>query len=205
MPAARRYDQVVSLGRGCQPAHQIRRLDASAQAHVFDWIITPDAALVDLIAAGLDGFFARERLEMGPENCIVDRVTDTRFLHEFPEGCDFATQYEKNAGRFAMLVERWRDLLASRQRVLFVRQHAWDSDARASAIRLRDAIAAKAPHLTFSLLYFTETDENDWGENGIVNLRLRQPEPYVWTGDDAAWERALEAAFAQPHALKPRP
>jgi hypothetical protein len=196
--APHNYDQVVSLGRGCQPAHQIRRLHTGAQAHVFDWIITPDAALVDLIAADLEGFFARDRLEMGPENCIIDGVTDARFLHEFPEGHDFPAQYEKNAGRYTMLVQRWRSLLASKQRVLFVRQHAWNADARATAIRLRDTIAAKAPHLTFSLLYLTEADEDDWGEDRIVNRRLHQPEPYIWTGDDAAWERVLKQALARP-------
>ncbi len=190
----RNFDQVVSLGRACQPAHQIRRLDADAQAHVFDWVITPDQGLVDLIATGLDGFFARERLEMGHHNCIADRVTDTRFLHEFPKGLDFAAQYELNAGRIAMLVERWRALLASSQRILFVRQHAWNADVRGTAVRLRDTIAARAPHLCFSLLYLTETEGDDWGEHGIMNLHLRQPEPYVWTGDDAAWEQVLAEA-----------
>ena len=82
----RHYDQIVSLGRGCQPAHQIRRLYADAQAHVFDWIVTPDAGLLHSITTDLDGFFARERLEMGPEDCIVDRVTDARFLHELLRG-----------------------------------------------------------------------------------------------------------------------
>lgn len=204
MLAARPFDQMVSLGRGCQPAHQIRRLDPNAQAHVFDWVITPDAGLVTLIETGLDGFFSRDRLEMGPENCIIDRVTDARFPHEFPEGFDFAPQYEKHAGRFAMLIERWRNLLASNQRVLFVRQHAWSPDARATALRLRDAIAAKAPHLHFSLLYLTATEAADWGEDGIVNVFLRQPEPYVWTGDDAAWEQVFQKVSKQPGCRGPQ-
>lgn len=197
MLAWRDYDDVVSLGRGCQPAHQIRRLRPASQAHVFDWIITPDACLVQSIATGLDGFFARDRLVMGPENCIVDRVTDARFLHEFPEGLDFAAQYEKHVGRYEMLAERWRTLLASSHKVLFVRQHAWDPDARASAVRLRDTIAGEAPNLRFSLLYLTAHNGVDWGEEGIVNLFLRQPEPYVWTGDDEAWEQAFTGALAR--------
>lgn len=197
MLALRRYDQIVSLGRGCQPAHQIRRLHAEAQAHVFDWIVTPDAGLVQSIATDLDAFFARDRLVMGPEDCIVDRVTDARFLHEFPTGEDFDAQYQKHVGRYEMLAERWRNLLASRQSVLFVRQHAWDSDLRATAIRLRDTIALKAPHLSFSLLYLSAAHEEDWREEGIMNSFLRQPEPYVWTGDDAVWERLLEQALAR--------
>lgn len=198
MSSARQYDQIVSLGRGCQPAHQIRRLNTDAVAHVFDWIVTPDAALISFIASDLDGFFARERLEMGPENCIIDRETKTQFLHEFPAGSDFDAQFAKNADKYAMLAQRWRELLASEQRVLFVRQHAWDADLRACAMRLRDTIAAKAPRLQFSLLYLTATDEADWGEPGIVNRRLNQPAPYVWTGDDAAWQTLLNEACALP-------
>ncbi len=198
MPSERQYEQIVSLGRGCQPAHQIRRLIPGAAAHVFDWIVTPDAALISFIASDLDGFFARERLEMGPENCIIDRETKTQFLHEFPAGSDFDPQFAKNAEKYAMLAQRWRELLASEQSVLFVRQHAWDADLRASATRLRDTIAAKAPRLRFSLLYLTATDEADWGEPSIINRRLNQPDPYVWTGDDAAWEMLLNEAGALP-------
>lgn len=199
MPAVRQYEQIVSLGRGCQPAHQIRRLDPGAVAHVFDWIVTPDAALVEFIAGDLDGFFARERLEMGPENCIIDRETKTQFLHEFPAGSDFDLQFAKNAEKYAALLQRWRDLLASEQTVLFVRQHAWDENLCATAVRLRDTIAVKAPRLRFSLLYLTATDEPDWGERGIMNRRLLQPSPYVWTGDDEAWEALLNEACALPH------
>jgi hypothetical protein len=196
------YDQVVSLGRACQPAYQIRRLVPGAIAHVFDWIITNDHGLVSLIEAELNGHFARERLIMGPQNCIIDRETKTQFLHEFPRGCDFEERYPENAERIAMLTERWHSLLASEQRVLFVRQHGWDADLRATAIRLRETIAAKAPRLRFTLLYLTETEEADWGEEGIVNRRLNQPEPYVWTGDDAAWSQILNDALARPADLQ---
>ncbi|MBL8548215.1 MAG: hypothetical protein JNL81_17265 [Hyphomonadaceae bacterium] len=198
MSSGRQYEQIVSLGRGCQPAHQIRRLNPGATAHMFDWIVTPDAALISFIAADLEGFFVRERLEMGPENCIIDRATKTQFLHEFPAGCSFDAQFANNADKYAMLARRWRELLASEQTILFVRQHAWDEDLRASATRLRDTIAAKAPRLRFSLLYLTATDEPDWGEAGIINRRLTQPNPYVWTGDDLAWETLLNEACALP-------
>lgn len=62
MPSESHYKQIVSLGRGCQPAHQIRRLNYGAVAHVFDWIVTTDLGLVDFIASDLEGFFVRHDL-----------------------------------------------------------------------------------------------------------------------------------------------
>src|SRR5262245_65264726 len=100
------YDEVVSLGRGCQPAHQIRRILQTSAAHIFDWIVTTDDGLATLVASNLDGFFDRDGLIMGPEGCIIDRVTETQFQHEFPKDSDFETQYEAHRGRFVMLAER---------------------------------------------------------------------------------------------------
>lgn len=187
---------MISLGRGCQPAHQICRIRGTAAAHVFDWIVTPDRALVTHIASDLDGFFDRDSLVLGPEGCVIDRASRTQFIHEFPAGADIDVAHAGHAARFAHLVERWRALMASHERVLFVRQHAWDPDARATATHLRDTLARQAPQLPFTLLYLTaaEQDDTPWGEPRILNLRLTQTEPYDWRGDDGSWERVLTDA-----------
>jgi len=195
MIASTEYDHVISLGRACQPAYQIRRLTGVRSAHVFDWIITPDDALIQWISSDFDGFFQRERLALGPDQCVIDRPTRTRFVHEFPPGTDIDAVFDENAARYAALIERWRVLLRSGARVLFVRQHEGDH-ARSTALRLRDLLSEKAPQLPFDLLCLTENEQSDWGAARIVNQRLPQPEPYVWTGDDAAWERILGAVGA---------
>jgi hypothetical protein len=199
MPVLQHYDQVVSLGRGCQPAHQIRRILQSSSANIFDWIVTTDEGLVAHIESGLDGFFERDSLAAGSEGFIVDRATGTQFQHEFPKDADFDAQYEASKGRFIMLAQRWRELLASEQDVLFVRQHGWDADVRASAVRLRETIRRCAPRLHFTLLYLTKDAAGaPWGEAQILNRYLTQPDPYDWKGDDAAWSRLLEEALALP-------
>ena len=195
------FDEVVSLGRACQPAYQIRRVTGAQTAHVFDWIITPDAALRTLVESRLQGFFARERLQMGPEECVVDAVSDVRFQHEFPPGADIDAKHAEHAPRFAALVARWRELSASRRRVLFIRQHAWDPDPRETAQRLRRALDLAAPALAYTLLYLTETETPPWGEARIVNRHLRQPAPYDWRGDDQAWSELL-AEFATSPASR---
>jgi hypothetical protein len=196
MSVLQHYDEVVSLGRGCQPAHQIRRILQSSSANIFDWIVTTDQGLVAHIESDLEGFFERDNLETATEGFIVDRATGTQFQHEFPKGADFVAQHQASRGRFAMLAQRWRDLLASEQAVLFVRQHGWDADARASAVRLREAIRRCAPHLHFTLLYLTKDAAGAWGEAQILNRHLIQPDPYDWKGDNDAWARLMEETLA---------
>lgn len=188
------YDHVISLGRACQPAHQIRRILGIATAHVFDWIITTDPGLLTLVDTNLDGLFSRDKLGVGTGNCIVHLPTDTRFLHEFPRNGDIDAHYGQHDGRFAMLIERWRTVVASDARVLFVRQHAWAAEPRTWALHLQTSLRRRGPRLTFELLYLTNDplDDLPWGLDGIVNRHLTQPEPYRWEGDDAAWERLLE-------------
>lgn len=195
-----RYDQVVSLGQACQPAYQIRRILGISSAHVFDWIMTPTEGLIALIGSDLEAFFSRDRLGVGASGAITDLPTDTRFVHEFPEGSDLDAQHAEHAGRYVMLAERWRDLLRSRQRVLFVRQENWAPDPRASAVRLHATLRAKAPHLRFRLLYLTANpaDETPWGYPDVINRYLPQLEPYDWRGDNAAWERLLHEALSAP-------
>lgn len=197
------YDHVVSLGRGCQPAHQIRRIRGIELAHVFDWIVTTDRGLVAHITSNLDGFFGRGTLVHGPEDCVIDRATGTKFIHEFPKGSDLDAKHAEHAERFAHLVARWRAMLASQRRVLFVRQHGWDEDRRGSAVRLRDAIAQQAPELRFAILYLTAYSDDDpsWGEAQIINRCLIQPDPYDWKGDDAAWQRLLDEAGSRATSI----
>ncbi|MBI3438741.1 MAG: hypothetical protein HY054_08865 [Proteobacteria bacterium] len=185
--ARRRFDEIVSLGRGCQPAHQIRRIFDIERAHIFDWIMTPDEGLRTSIRTGLEHFFERDRLVIGPEGCIVDATTNIQFMHEFPDGLVADRTYAEHAARFSALVARWQELMSSSQRVLFVRQHAWAADARASAVMLRETLDAAAPALDYTILYLTENEQPAWNESRIVNEYLHQMEPYDWRGDDRAW------------------
>ncbi len=197
----RRYDDIVSLGRHCQPAYQIRRLTGVEAAGIFDWIYTTDDGLVRLIESGLAGFFALGELAVGGHGVVEDGRTSTRFMHEFPPGSDIAAQHAVHAGRFAMLAERWRALLASDRRALFVRVPSDpEADGRAVAERLRAAIARQAPRLRFTILVLSDNPADDapWGQKGVLNHHLRQPEPYDWRGDDAVWAALLTQALRAP-------
>lgn len=196
-----RFDRVVSLGCSCQPAFQIRRLLGIEEAQVFDWLITEDPGIIHLIKNAAEDVFRQNDLKW--INGAVRSLTHgTRYMHEFPAEADIEKGFLENTARFATLTRRWRDLMTSDERVLFVRIHAWSEDPPAMAVQLRDTLEAAAPRLRFELLYLTPPELFDptWSVAGITHRPVAQPEPYTWKGDDAVWERLLSEALAPRQA-----
>jgi len=195
--SASRFDQVVSLGCSCQPAYQIRRLLSQEEAQVFDWLITEDGGLIHLIEGGASDLFERDDLKW-IDGAMRSQRHGTRFLHECPTEGDFETAYDAHRDRLGALAARWRSLMASDARILFVRVHAWDADPRRTAARLYATLEQAGPRLKFDLLYLTPPYVFDplWSDASIIHRPIFQPEPYTWRGDDAAWEEVLREAGA---------
>jgi hypothetical protein len=61
------------------------------------------------------------------------------------------------------------------------------------AAGLRDLLTHLYPRLPFHLLVLNRHPDGDrpWHLDGVTNMHLRQPDPWVWLGDDAAWDSAL--------------
>ena len=196
-----RFDHVVSLGCSCQPAFQIRRLLGIDEAQVFDWLITDDPGIVHLIGNAAEDVFRQDDLKW-INGAVRSQAHGTRYMHEFPTEADLEKGFAENAARFEALTRRWRDLMSSDARVLFVRLHARSEDPAAAAALLRDTLGAAAPGLRFELLYLTAPEIFDpaWDTAGITHRPVAQPEPYTWKGDDAVWERLLSEAMGPPQA-----
>ena len=195
------YDDVVSLGRGCQPAHQLRRVLGIDRAHVFDWVVTTDAGLVQHIETRLQGFFFPDTLTRSAKGVIIDRRTGTSFPHETPRSGDPEEAFETHAPRLFALVDRWHRLVASDRSVLFIRQHGWNGKPRATALRLRTALRAAAPRLRFRLLYLTPPEtaaELDPDQPDLLFRPLAQPDPPDWRGLDPPWDAVLAECLALP-------
>jgi hypothetical protein len=198
MPDA--YDEIVSLGRSCQTAYQLRRHLGVDRAQVFDWIVTGDPGLLSHIETNLTGFFSLETLITDAKGIVRDARTNTSFPHDFPPGADFATTHANHAPRFAALVQRWQELMASDHRVLFIRQHGWTRQPLLSADRLVQTLRSAAPRLPFRLLYLTAPDlfQPAPDRPDLLHRPLPQPDPPDWHGLDAPWQAHLVDALRQP-------
>jgi hypothetical protein len=195
-----RFDRVVSLGRSCQPAFQIRRYTGIEDAQLLDWVVTPDSALCHVLANSFEGWFQKDRLDFVPGSHAVDRVSGVRFLHEFDKAESLDEGHRQHAGRMARLLFRWRALMISGERLLFVRSHFDEPDVLACARRLVEVLQQSTSN-PFEVLYLVPPVVFDPSHRiaGVTFAALDpKPEGFDWKGDNAAWDRVLAEVGAPP-------
>lgn len=183
------FGHVVSVGGDCQPAHQIRRITGRDEAHFFDWLQIRAEGAARLVDENFEGFLGDAR-ELALVRAPYLHVRESRYgallLHDLPLADDFLAHVDAARQKYAFLAQRWRDVMASEAAVLFV----WCGNEGSDAIGpLADALRRRRERRPFHLLALrSDLQEPDWSLPNVSNRFLRQPEPYVWTGDDAAWD-----------------
>jgi hypothetical protein len=212
-----RWDKIVSLGASCTVAWQIRNHFDQPEAYPFDWLILPLQTLEAALCADVRGFVAPGGIT------LVDGLPrNRRFPAVMPHDFDpAATGHEKEIPqvqrKYDALGDRWRDLLRSRQRVLFVRyQGEFDlSDdtviqrvpvARANA--LVATIAARAPNLSFSVMFVTAIDNDDRSELDprAIHAEVSRPTEddwppdLLWRGNTREWRDLFTQVAGKPKA-----
>lgn len=200
--AAKRFDRIVSLGSWCQAAYQIRRVTGQSLPLFFDWIGSPFPALIRLLEDGPGGMFELENLEV-VNGEVVDRATGFSFDHVFgrqPEGNltmeDLRRNYAAGRASVLMLLRMFDEIVGDgSERVLLVRHEGLWAE---HATQLWNALRQRYPEGDFELLVIGGADYTMQPENPHIHARsVRQPEPMVWTGDDAAWDQVLRPFWAQ--------
>lgn len=182
------FGHVVSVGGDCQPAYQIRRITGRHEAHVFDWLLVRAEGVAQLIDSGFEGWLQTPALslEAQPYAHVRDAAYNVHFLHDFPLAPGFEAEAGRVRAKYEVLVHRWRMLLASEAAVLFV----WKGDEGREAVApIAEALRRARGRRPFRLLALrSDLEEPDWQMPDVTNRFLRQPVPYDWTGDDAAWD-----------------
>lgn len=187
------FGHVVSVGGDCQPAHQIRRITGLHHAHVFDWLLVRADGVAALLESDFAEWLAPDTLflEAEPYAHVRDARYGVQFLHDFALQPDFLRGLPQVRAKYEALVQRWRQLMDADAAVLFV----WKGDEGAPAVAriaraLQRARGGRPSHL---LALRSDVEEAPWQLPGISNRFMRQPEPYAWTGEDAAWDALFES------------
>ncbi|MYX17627.1 papain-like cysteine peptidase [Streptomyces sp. SID8374] len=205
------YDVCVGLGYHCESTYQLRRITGQDRAHFFDWLDLDLVAVREVIAADFANVL-RPGLSEPFSNglCVRDRGSNIRFFHDFhaPDGTPLtpaliAEQHPGVREKFAYLADRWRALTASRSRVLYVHQDAFDESGPGDLAALHGLLRSRYPDHDFDLLWLRRTPPEDAAAlpPGITWSTVAA-QPGRWQGSDAAWDAAL-APLDIPRAPAP--
>lgn len=119
-----RYDNIVSLGFFCNVASEIERLGYRDASYPFDWVTNRMSAVNELISNDFEDLIDPSKLALEELNksFVVKHINyEFRFYHDFNCQMEIAEQCSKVKNKYLPRIERFRSLLDSNKRVLFVR------------------------------------------------------------------------------------
>jgi hypothetical protein len=173
--------------------------------HIFDWAITPHAAVCAYIEADFQGVFEREDLVIGEDGNVHHPRLRTIHPHDFTKGPDgrvsvetLDAEYPAARSKFDHLAERFRRHLETPGPYLYV---MGEIRPFAEVQRLMNLLHSRSPEHRFELLLtdkagavnqvllgLTDTASKGW-------LPASPPDKLadrLWEGDDDAWSAILD-------------
>lgn len=186
------FDALIPLGGDCQLAHQMRINGLRKYALPLDWSISCPEALIKVLENKFHNYLNKENLEFvesGTEKYIREKQYGVTFIHEFKREKNFLDDYDIVKEKCDRRIERFFQVVEESKNPLFIRKRINKDQAIALAALIKDKLV---PGKNFTLLALDSTTtseiEKPWGHPNIVNYYVRQPDPYVWEGDHAAWK-----------------
>jgi len=215
----------ISLGYSCEVKYQIiRRLNAlryagdadtlahalqrehrpsPADRHIFDWQITPFAAVCAYLQSDFEQVFERADLMVADDGSeAIHRSLHTRHPHEFPAGEGGLTEamiddyYPAARSKFDYLAQRFRDHLSRPGQFLYIfKEMRSDSEVQT----LIGLLSSRSPdHEVRLLLVDYEGADPSLGglsdqvSQGWIPRCSDKPPDRAWEGDDNAWDRIFK-------------
>jgi Putative papain-like cysteine peptidase (DUF1796) len=205
------FDAVISLGGRCQVAHQLRRKYPGMKSKFFDWLITPDKSLIEMLADGMTGFSEETPLVEGLSHRknfghvhIVEGSYGTLLSHDFVnDGSEPGTQWKQIKGKYDRTVLRFHETLDSGGRVLFVRMSfgrsgsfGYDVADRANlelGMQISASISKYWPYLEYSLILISHVREDAVVNGNIEIVYMPEQLEWIWDGKDLDWDYLLDS------------
>jgi predicted Zn-dependent protease len=177
---------LISLGRNCDVAFQLRMHGEENIPHYFDWLGTPTHGLIKVIELDFDVFHPDD-LAFNydhPHPYVYDRITDIAFFHQFPlfngqTTRDFMLFYSNFNKIFKFQARRFREYVRTLP-VTLVRRDITEPEA----LELEKVFFERFPGTDVQFLYLVHHGEEFKTANGharfIPGTSASLGEPSVW-------------------------
>jgi len=215
----------ISLGYGCEVKYQLsralfyRKYPDGAEAdlrqmlmtpeygqrnferHIFDWQITPFAAVLKYLESDFQGVFEQADLHV-EDGEVAHRLLGTRHPHDFHavdgvlDEAAIDASYPAVRSKFDYLAGKFREHLKRPGPFLYVCKQIRTYD---DAVRLMQLLRTRNPGHALKLL-FVGADGEDQMLEGLkgevfkawVPVTADKPAGREWEGDDTGWDHVLE-------------
>jgi hypothetical protein len=170
------------------------------ERHIFDWQITPFAAVLEYLQRDFQGVFERSDLHVESGE-VVHRRLKTRHPHDFhPVGgildeAALDAGYAKARGKFEHLAAKFRDHLRRPGPFLYVCKEIRVYD---EVVRLMQLLKARSADHAFKLLFVGYEGEDQMLDplkddvfKGWTPLAAAKPSGLAWEGDNESWDHIL--------------
>jgi tetratricopeptide (TPR) repeat protein len=181
---------LISLGRACDVAFQLRMHGAENVPHVFDWLGTPTEGLIKIFESDFDVFHPDDLalIDNRPNRHVRDRVTGVVFFHHFPminghTTSDYLLFYANFIKVFNFQVRRFRDYVKTMP-VTLVRRDITEADAH----RLEEVFFSRYPGADAQFLYLVHNEATFRTGHGHARFI---PRTSASLGEPADWIRIL--------------
>jgi hypothetical protein len=186
-----KFDKVLSVGHACDTAFQIRRHFVQTEAYPFDWLTTPLTGLAALIEHDFAGFLDEGNLTPAGKY-LRDTKYEVRFLHEFPDPTRFKENLAEVRAKYQRRIRRWLSVMKPGASVLFVRSEQFVNAANVNEEKARALLKLLQTKYKAVKIHLLVQNPPPAGipeivEDNLWLLQLKVPEPWIWSGDDAAW------------------
>jgi len=194
-------DHLVSLGRACETAYNLRRHFGFATAYPFDWwISTTDGAARFIRDGDAEALYRPEDLLVSTDGDAVSNTRySIRFQHEFPRDrqvkgrpivADWADHLEAPRRRTAHLARRFFGLAATARNIVFVRAFAPRDTNGAAVADLLEALDMRFAAARIAVVMVNYRGAVPTG-HPVHRLSVARPAGADWRGDSGAWDAAL--------------
>jgi hypothetical protein len=195
-------DHIVSLGRACETAYNLRRHYGFATAYPFDWWISGTDGVARFIReANADDLYRLSALEPVDDGASIRNARyDIRLHHEFPRDrgapgrpviADWAARVAAPRARTAHLARRLFGLADTAGSIVFVRS-CRPRDGEAALAALLQALEMRFPRQQVGVVLVNHQGADVAGYPAH-RMAVAPPATADWRGDPAAWDAALGA------------
>ena len=175
------YGKVISLGTSCRPAYHLKMQKIRTEAYPFDWNITPENSLFDILKNDFKDYFDQNFLEISSiKEKDKFRVIATNlkykniFWHDFTKKEFSPEEFKKVKDKYDRRIKRFHNVVNSGENILFIRE----SINRESAVKLSEFISTKYPKIKYAILATSRQPDAkiDWKIPGVINYYIERKE-----------------------------